>query len=140
LPGQAVDTNVLAYAAGLRRVDADEIKIGQAEDLVNFLWGAELVIPVQALAELHYVLCRRARNSAAQATKKVEEYAAAARVISTDRTVLELAFSLTVAHGLQTFDAVILAAAAEADCEILYSEDMQDGFEWEGVRVVNPFA
>ena len=33
-----------------------------------------------------------------------------------------------------------LAAAAEAGCRLLLSEDLQDGFTWSGVTVVNPFA
>jgi len=35
---------------------------------------------------------------------------------------------------------VILAAASHADCQILLSEEMHDGFTWGGVTVVNPFA
>jgi predicted nucleic acid-binding protein len=35
---------------------------------------------------------------------------------------------------------VILAAAAEAGCRLLVSEDMQAGFTWGGVTIVNPFA
>jgi len=34
----------------------------------------------------------------------------------------------------------MLAAAAEAGCRLLLSEDLQEGFTWGGVRVVNPFA
>jgi predicted nucleic acid-binding protein len=35
---------------------------------------------------------------------------------------------------------VILAAAAEADCRLLLSEDLQDGLSWRGVTVVDPFS
>jgi predicted nucleic acid-binding protein len=34
----------------------------------------------------------------------------------------------------------MLAAAAQADCRLLLSEDMQDGFTWRSVTVRNPFA
>jgi predicted nucleic acid-binding protein len=37
-------------------------------------------------------------------------------------------------------DAIILWAAADADCRLLLSEDMQDGFVSKGIAVVNPFA
>jgi predicted nucleic acid-binding protein len=36
-------------------------------------------------------------------------------------------------------DAIILAAAVEARCDLLLSEDLQDGFAWRGVVVTNPF-
>ena len=38
------------------------------------------------------------------------------------------------------WDSVILAAAAEAGCRLLVSEDMQAGFTCGGVTIVNPFA
>jgi predicted nucleic acid-binding protein len=50
------------------------------------------------------------------------------------------AADLAVNHQLGIWDAVILCAAAEAGCRLLLSEDMQDGFIWQGVTVTNPFA
>jgi predicted nucleic acid-binding protein len=38
------------------------------------------------------------------------------------------------------WDAVILAAASQGGCRYLLSEDLQDGFTWGGVTVLNPFA
>lgn len=35
---------------------------------------------------------------------------------------------------------VIVAVAAEAGCRLLISEDLQDGFTWAGLTIVNPFA
>jgi predicted nucleic acid-binding protein len=35
---------------------------------------------------------------------------------------------------------VILSAASQAGCRLLLSEDLQDGFTWGGVTVINPFA
>lgn len=52
---------------------------------------------------------------------------------------LQSAFDLTVDHGLQIWDALILAVTAENRCRILLTEDMQDEFTWRGVTVVNPF-
>jgi predicted nucleic acid-binding protein len=60
--------------------------------------------------------------------------------VASDLEVLELAFELADRHRLQTYDSVIVASAARAGCAILFSEDMQHGFEWQGVTIVNPFA
>ena len=54
------------------------------------------------------------------------------------RTAFQSAFYLTVDHGLQIWDAVFLAVTAENRCRMLLSEDMQHGFTWRGVTVVNP--
>jgi hypothetical protein len=43
-------------------------------------------------------------------------------------------------HQLGIWDAVILSAAAQAGCRVLLSEDLQHGFTWGGVTIVNPFV
>jgi predicted nucleic acid-binding protein len=137
----AFDTNILAYAAGLRRVDADEAKIVRAGLLIApMLAEGDLVVPAQVLAELHNLLRKKAKFTPSDAAARVAEYADAVITIPTDLSVLEDAFELASTHGLQTYDAIILAAAAQGGCEVLYSEDMQHGFEWNGVLVVNPFT
>ena len=37
------------------------------------------------------------------------------------------------------YDALIVASAIEAGCDILYSEDMQHGGSIGGLAIVNPF-
>ncbi len=50
------------------------------------------------------------------------------------------AADLATDHRLGTWDFVIMSAASRAGCRLLPSEDLQDGFTWGGVTVVNPFA
>jgi predicted nucleic acid-binding protein len=141
LAGAAVDTNILVYAAGLRRVEADEPKITSANSLVADLTRSGMIrIAAQTLAELRHVLMRRSGNDSATVSARVNKYLALGECVPTSQNVLEDAFRLASEHNLQTYDAIILAAAAQAGCEVLYSEDMQHGFEWNGVLVVNPFA
>jgi len=61
-------------------------------------------------------------------------------VVPTTEMVLSRAMDVAAVHELATWDAVILAATAEAGCRLLLSEDMQEGFTWGGVTIVNPFA
>ena len=42
-------------------------------------------------------------------------------------------------HSLAFYDALILAAAIEAGCETLYSEDFQHGRQFGDCTIVNPF-
>jgi len=37
------------------------------------------------------------------------------------------------------YDSLIIAAAAQAGCELLYSEDLQDGQQVRNVKIVNPY-
>lgn len=43
-------------------------------------------------------------------------------------------------HSFSFYDALIVAAAVEANCDTLVSEDMQNGRMIEGLTIVNPFG
>lgn len=132
----AVDTNVLAYAEGL----GDERRCALALELIQKLPTEAGVLPAQVLGELFRVLTSKARRSAAQARDAVLGWADSFDVADSTWFAFQSALDLTVEHQLQTWDALILAVAAEQHCRILISEDFQDGLTWRGVTVVNPFA
>jgi predicted nucleic acid-binding protein len=140
LAGVALDTNILGYAAGIRGVDADNPKVDIAEALIAELQAGDgIILPAQVLLEFHHLLLRKGRQSQKEAAAIVGEYVSANRVVNITSELISDAFALAAEHRLQTFDAVILAAAAFARCDVLYSEDMQHGFLWRGVTVLNPF-
>ena len=43
-------------------------------------------------------------------------------------------------HGYHIYDSLVIAAALEAGCNTLFSEDMKDGQAIEGLTIRNPFA
>ncbi len=49
------------------------------------------------------------------------------------------ALGLREKHFIPWYDALILAAAIETECETLYTEDFQHGTRFEGLQVQNPF-
>ncbi len=101
---------------------------------------ARIVLPAQVMAELHNVLRVRHRLTAAACSIAVKRLHDIANVEPTSETVLQNALDLAATTGLRIFDAIILAAAAEAGCDLLVSEDFQDGFRWRGVVITNPFG
>jgi len=55
-------------------------------------------------------------------------------------STIKLTQDLVVKYDFQVFDGIVIAAALEADCDILYSEDMQDGQIIENrLKILNPF-
>jgi len=50
------------------------------------------------------------------------------------------ALRVTGKYRLPWYDSLIVAAALQAECGILYSEDFQHGRELEGLRIENPFV
>lgn len=131
----ALDTNVLAYAEGVNGPAMKKATL----DLLDKMPQNLVVLPVQVLGELFQLLVRKAGRSPTDARQAILGWRNAFALIETSPEVLVAALDLTVRH-FSIWDAVILCAAAEADCHLLVSEDMQDGFVWRGVTVVNPFA
>jgi predicted nucleic acid-binding protein len=132
----AADTNILVYAAGVN----DEPRRRMATDLLAALYAAKGVLPAQALAELHHVLVRKYRRSAADAMWQIGRWSLGFEVAPTDSDCIAAACRLVDKHGLQTFDAVIVASVAQAGCRVLFSEDMQHDAVFDGVTIVNPFT
>ncbi len=132
----ALDTNILAYAEGTKGSPMRD----RALDLLRALPPGTVYIPVQVLGELLRVLVGKARRPATHARDAILAWRDAYATVDTTDSVMVTAADLSAQHGLSIWDAVILAAAAEGDCRLLLSEDLQDGFTWNGVTVTNPFA
>lgn len=141
MPRIALDTNVLVYSEGFERTAADKAKIATSQTLLEALSleGDDFLIPAQALAELHSVLVRRVGRTPAEAGFTVDRLSRLCDVAATSPEVLAGAIALAADHHIQIYDAIIMAAAAEAGCELLLSEDLHDGFVWRGVTITNPF-
>lgn len=136
----ALDSNILAYLAGVSVVEADEAKIKTIRSTLKKLRAtAELIAPIQALGET-FVVLRRSGISIELARTRLAEIAEGIEAASSTDTTLTAALDLVVEHKLQFWDSMILTAAAEAKCSLLLSEDMQDGFVIRGVTIVNPLA
>jgi len=131
-----LDTNVLVYAEGVNGPGRRQA----AFDLVRGLPRASTFIPVQTLGELFRVLVRRASWSPSSARTAILSWGDTFPLIETSPDVLLGAVDLAADHQLAIWDAVIVAAAADARCRLLLSEDLQEGFTWGGVTVTNPFS
>lgn len=132
----ALDTNVLAYAEGVNGADRKT----QALELIERLPIGNVFLPVQTLGELFQLLVRKLKHTPAQARTAVLAWRDAYTLIETSEDVLVAAVELAVAHRFSLWDGVVLAAASEGGCRLLLSEDLQEGFTWNGVTVTNPFT
>ena len=131
----ALDTNVLAYAEGL----GDDVRCQLARDLIAKLNPINSLVPVQVLGELSRVLTIKLNKSSADARELLLSWSDAVVVADTTWTAFQSAMDLTVDHQISMWDALIMSVAAENKCRLLISEDLQNGFTWRGVTVVNPF-
>lgn len=127
------DTNVLVYIVGQK----DE-RTAKAETLV----ANGGVVSVQVLNELASVSHRKLGMS----WEEISDTLAAIRDLCPSPMPLTIethdaGIRIAAKYGFQFYDALIAAAALEAACTTLYSEDFQDGQVIEGCLTVrNPFA
>jgi predicted nucleic acid-binding protein len=132
----ALDTNVLVYAEGVNGAERKKSALA----LIAALPPNVVAVPVQVLGEVFQVLVRKGGRTRVQARVALLGWRDAFSSIDTTDSVLVAAADLSVTHQLSFWDAVILASAAEGGCRLLLSEDLQEGFTWNGVTVANPFA
>ena len=136
----AVDTNVLVYFA-----DADEpLKQQVAKQLLSDLRrsAAEPMLLWQVAAEFLNCLRRwefTGRIARAETLRLFEQIEASYELVLPTRTVIHTALDLNARYSLSHWDSFLVAACIEAGVTTLYSEDMADGADYDGVRVVNPF-
>jgi predicted nucleic acid-binding protein len=131
----ALDSNVLIYAEDM---NADPRHMA-AQKLLLATPSERFVIPTQVLGETMQWLIRKAKVPKQQAVDRVLEWAEQFETQPTTISTLRSARDLVAHHDLQFWDAVILSAAFEAGSDMLLSEDLQHGFQWRNVIVINPF-
>jgi predicted nucleic acid-binding protein len=128
-----LDTNVLVYAMG-----QNDARTPAAEALL----AAGGVVSVQVLNEFAAV----ARRKLGMSWDEVREALAAVRTLCPSPIAItinthETALRIAEQYGYHIYDALVAAAALEAGCTTLYSEDLQAGQIIDGQATVrNPFA
>ena len=91
------------------------------------------------LHETYATLTRKLGMPAAEVRQIVRALQAWDPVLLNER-VLERAWHLEDRWSLAWWDSLIVAAAFDAGATYLLSEDFQSGQDFEGVRVIDPFA
>jgi predicted nucleic acid-binding protein len=132
-----VDTNVLVYAhdesAGGKR--------DQARALVEQLWESrDGCLSVQVLQEFFVTVTGKIAKplNAETAKEIVADYSRWHLHVPAADDVLA-AIGIHLRAGISFWDAMIVRSAAEIGCDVLYSEDLNAGQEYAGIRVENPF-
>jgi predicted nucleic acid-binding protein len=130
-----LDSNVLVYTDNR---DAP-VKQRRALDLLTEHRIARSgVVSLQVLQEYFAAATRKLGVDAAIARRKVELFSHYHLVVLDVDDVLA-AIDLHRLQQLAFWDALVVRAAKEGGCSVLYSEDLQHGRSIDGVTIVNPF-
>ena len=126
------DTNVLLYLTS-----KEIVKARVAERLL----GEGLVISVQVMNEFANAGRRKIGLSWAEIHEMLDTISAISTVVPLTLATHRRGRAIAERYLLATYDAMIVAAALEAGCDTLFSEDMQHGQMIEGrLRIANPFV
>ena len=133
-----VDTNVLVNW----RDGRDPNKQSRAREWLELLWRERRArTSTQVLSEYYSVISRKFSGliSAEEAWRDVNAMLAWAPQ-PIDAEVLRQARDVESRHRLNWWDCLVVAAAQVQDCDLLLTEDLQDGAHYGGVSVRNPFV
>ena len=134
---QFADTNVLLYAVS--NTPDESSKATVARDVLD---RTDIVVSTQVLQEFYVQATRPSRShplTHEQAAGLVEAFS---RFTVQDITlpIVRSSLELKARYGFSYWDCAIVEAARAAGCAVVLSEDMSDGQDLDGVRIVNPFA
>lgn len=133
-----VDSNVLVY----RRDASETEKQPRAAEWVEHLARSRVGrLSVQVLHEYYVTVTRRLDPGlpAEEARADVADLLVW-RPLPMDADTLQEAWHVEDRFGLSLWDALIVGAARSIGCRYLLTEDLQDGDDFDGLRVVDPFT
>jgi predicted nucleic acid-binding protein len=130
-----IDTNILLYAGSNASEDKAKREVAR-----RFLTASNIGFSAQVFQEFYVAAVTKKRlqlthDEAIDVLRALDSYP----VCSVTRELVFRALELKSKFGISYWDAAILAAAKQLGCHTVYSEDLNDGQDYDGVRVINPF-
>ena len=131
---RSLDTDVLTYAASPAPDEADKQRAAQ-----RLLEVGDLGVSVQVLQEFHQAT-RSSRLGAITQEHALEFIQGIGHFPVQDITLGLFRAAISRRFRLSYWDGAILAAASAMGCDAVYSEDLGSEQDYDGLRVIDPFA
>lgn len=131
------DTNVLLYSVSRAPEEARKAEIAR-----GILRRRDLTLSVQVLQEFYVQATRETRRDRlphGQAVRLVESFCRYP-VQELTLPIVRAALLTRARWRLSYWDAAILEAARASGSQVVLSEDLSDGEDYDGIRVENPFV
>jgi predicted nucleic acid-binding protein len=134
-----LDTNIFVYHIDF---EAPKAKKTVASLLIReALTRHSSVVSYQVIQEFLAVAVRKFPSSVTvpDARRYLETVLKPMLAVHSSVELFHEALDIQSRYQLSWYDSLIVAAAAEANCSVLYTEDLQHGAKINGVRIENPF-
>lgn len=128
----AIDSNILLYLHD----NSDKRK----RDIAKNILSDNPIISTQVISEFINVARRHLELTKADIVAYCADLLRDCEIIQVSCGTLTNATALIKRYDFQIFDSIIVASALDANCTILYSEDMQHGLQINMMTIVNPFV
>jgi len=129
------DANILLYSDDPRSLSKQKIAVELIEKYQRNRNGA---VSLQVLGEYFHNARRKMGLDVATARQRTQFFARLLRYESRLDDVYA-AIDLHQLHQFSFWDAMIVRAAVQCGCSVLYAEDMHHGMRVHGVEIANPF-
>lgn len=123
-----VDSNLWLYAFICR--PGEEAKHSKARELVE--QPVRYIVSEQVIAEVSFNLLRKAGMADEHLMRLVESFYGRCQVVTPNLDLHRRAHGLRGKYSLSFWDSLIVAAALEAGCNTLFTEDMHHGLLVDG--------
>ncbi|HKS81140.1 MAG TPA: PIN domain-containing protein [Candidatus Acidoferrales bacterium] len=132
-----LDSNILVYAYDRSNVR----KASRAQELVRRAVAGEFVASTQVLGEFAATLLHKSSPAInSHAVAAILDALEPIPLVPLDAGTIRLALQAQGKYGVYFYDGLILAAAERGGCTRIWSEDLNSGQKYFGVRVENPFV
>lgn len=129
-----IDTNILVYTLDRH----DKVKHERARDVLKRILDIhQPVVSTQVLNEF-FVVATKKLHADPIVAKSILHNFKNMEIVNTDLALIEEAIDISVISQLSFWDSLIIAAAEKANCEYVFSEDLNAGQNYRGVTLVNP--
>jgi predicted nucleic acid-binding protein len=131
-----IDTNILIYAYDASTAEKHQ----KASKLLQELWiGENGCISIQVLQEFYVNATRKAPQAleplqAASIIRDLSNW----KVHRPDTEDVLATISIQQQYQISFWDALIIRSAQESNCKTLWSDDLSNGQDYGGVKVINP--
>ena len=130
-----VDTNVFIYAVDKGAGYKQKLAAALME---RFKLDVRGVVSTQILQEFYVVAVGKLRMDSLTVQTALDKICGL-EVVLVDITLIRAAIDCSILNRISFWDALIVTAARKANCETLWTEDMNHGQVIQGVRIENPF-
>ena len=134
-----LDTNIFVYAFDRNAAAKASIAAGLIRRAVD---TGEGIVSYQVVQEFFNVALRR--FSEPMTISEAEQYLVTVfrplLAVHSSPSMFVEAMRVSAKYRFAWYDSLIIAGALQAECELLYSEDLQHGRQIDGLRIENPFA